>query len=455
MDISGATRNVVKILCAASRVGGDGMAFHAGSAQGRLESLRTRLVQREVQSLDEVNSTFADNGPGGNEICIVITPKAAQCFTLLQQVPSGPYVLWQSFGADQGGFLVPGGHWCWPGWRTVSHIVSKQLFTFNAKPKKCPTRDSVFVDVNLSINLSIASDYERVKAFVFGLGAERLDAYLLMQVEESIRTLVYGVTHDRVNDLRSEFANEMLSTLQSKLSKLGVDVQNVKVTDVALPVELQKRLESTTAFKTRIIEAQKNHEHKLQQLANGHEQKMAEIHQKYSIELQQLNAEVDRYEVSMDEKLSMATSERKVDIERALGSREVAATKAKGEIAVAQYDGRAQKDAVVSSAAIDSEKKVRDATVDAKKRVVEAVATEKLSKNLAEARTAEASAQGKYAEKTIKKKQFEHKMKMNQLDAKMASQGRFLFDSSNGGTDVLKSFVSIREDVKPSFMNRD
>ena len=61
---------------------------------------------------------------------------------------------------------------------------------------------------------------------------------------------------------------------------------------------------------------------------------------------------------------------------------------------------------------------------------------------MAEARTAEASAQGKYAEKTIKKKQFEHKMKMNQLDAEMASQGRFLFDSSNGGTDVLKSFVS-------------
>ena len=238
-------------------------AWTAGTTVGDLESLRTRLVQRSVSSLDEVASTFAHTGAYGNEICIVVTPEPACCFTFLTQVPSGPYTLWQVSGADQGSFLRPGGHWCWPAWYSVSHVVSKQVFTFNAKPKSCPTHDSVFVDVNLSINLAIANDFERVKEFVFRLGAERLDAYLYMQVEESIRTLVYGVTHDRVNDLRSEFASEMLSVLQSKLNPLGIDVQNVKVTDVALPKELQKRLESTTAFKTKIIEEQKNHEHKV------------------------------------------------------------------------------------------------------------------------------------------------------------------------------------------------
>jgi len=54
-----------------------------------------------------------------------------------------------------------------------------------------------------------------------------------------------------VNDLRSEFSGEMLRTLQSKVGPFGVDILNVKITDVALPRELQERLEKTTAFRTR------------------------------------------------------------------------------------------------------------------------------------------------------------------------------------------------------------
>ena len=57
--------------------------------------------------------------------------------------------------------------------------------------------------------------------------------------------------YDKVNDLRSEFSGEMLRTLQSKVGPFGVDILNVKITDVALPRELQERLEKTTAFRTR------------------------------------------------------------------------------------------------------------------------------------------------------------------------------------------------------------
>ena len=65
------------------------------------------------------------------------------------------------------------------------------------------------------------------------------------------------MTYDRVNDLRSDFAADMLRILQSKLTVMGVDVLNVKITDVALPQELQARLESTTSFGTRIAEQEK------------------------------------------------------------------------------------------------------------------------------------------------------------------------------------------------------
>jgi len=116
------------------------------------------------------------------------------------------------------------------------------------------------VDIDLSVALRIGPSFDRVQDFVFHMGAERLDAYLSFQVEESIRGLVYDVTHDRVNDLRSEFAADMLSVLQAKVERFGIEIVNVKVTDVALPRELQARLESTTAFKTRLTEEAKNHE---------------------------------------------------------------------------------------------------------------------------------------------------------------------------------------------------
>ena len=426
----------------------------AGSNEGNLESLRSRLVQRSVSSLDEVASTFADTGVYGNEICIVVTPEPACCFTMLTQVPSGCNTLWQVSGADQGSFLRPGGHWCWPAWYSISHMVSKQVFTFNAMPKSCPTRDSVFVDVNLSINLSIANDFERVKEFVFSLGAERLDAYLYMQVEESIRTLVYGVTHDRVNDLRSEFASEMLSVLQSKLNPLGVDVQNVKITDVALPKELQKRLESTTAFKTKITEEQKNHEHSMQQLANANEQKLAEINQKFNIQKTQFKAEYDRYEVSLQEEMSKAETERKVKLEEALGQREVAMTKAKGAIDVAIFDGRSKKDAFVSSAKIDADEFTRKASIKAKARLTEASAFEKMSKNLADARLEEAKASGQSAEETEEKKHFEQRTRLAELDARLAAKGRILVDAGSGGDKMLQSFMSVREALTTAEMKR-
>jgi regulator of protease activity HflC (stomatin/prohibitin superfamily) len=162
-------------------------------------------------------------------------------------------------GSNQGE-LKPGCHCCWPGWHRVSHLVSKQLVTYNHRPKSCPTSDFVFVDIDLSVALRIGPSFDRVQDFVFHMGAERLDAYLSFQVEESIRGLVYDVTHDRVNDLRSEFAADMLSVLQAKVERFGIEIVNVKVTDVALPRELQARLESTTAFKTRLTEEAKNHE---------------------------------------------------------------------------------------------------------------------------------------------------------------------------------------------------
>lgn len=424
------------------------MDYLAGNNSGNLESFRTKLVQRSVLTLDDVNRTFADTGPYGNEICIVITPDPACCCTMLTSIPSGPFVLSQTCGRDDGDFKAAGGNWCLPAYKHISHVVSRQVFTFNAKPKSCPTRDSVFVDINLSINLAVGNDYDRVKSFVYHLGAERLDAYLVMQVEESIRTLVYGVDHSRVNDLRSEFATEMLRTLSSKLTPLGIDVRNVKITDVSLPKELQNRLEATTAFKTKIKEEEKNHEHRLQQISNDNEQKLAGINQKYAIKQQQLRAEQDRYEVSMDEKLSIAESQRKVNLEYADGERNINITKIKGEIDAASFEGRANKERIISTASIGAEKNLRDASVKSKAEIIEASSVESLAKNKAEEIIAVAEAQGKSAQKMEKKKIYQQKMTLASHDGELAAKTRIMLEGEEGAK-LIDSLISVRSGLAP------
>ena len=67
------------------------------------------------------------------------------------------------------------------------------------------------VNVDLSLAFRIGPDAEAARKFVYRLGAHRFDELLSAETEEAIRGLVYSVTHDKVNDLREEFAVGMLS----------------------------------------------------------------------------------------------------------------------------------------------------------------------------------------------------------------------------------------------------
>ena len=246
-------------------------------SRGPQSTGRTRIVSKVLygSNYTKANRMFVERGKDGKEACIVVQPVAALCcpyefaicwFSPFISVPSGPVVLYQNWGRNAG-TLSPGCKPCWPGWRRISHLVSLQLVTYNHAPKKCPTRDHVFVDLDLSVTLKV--NKEQVSKFVFEMGAERLDAYLSFQVEESIRGLVYDVTHDRVNDMRGEFAEDMLAVLQTKVERFGVDIKAVKITNVALPNILQERLENTTSFKTRLTMQSKNHEHTIQTIVEA------------------------------------------------------------------------------------------------------------------------------------------------------------------------------------------
>lgn len=342
------------------------------------------------------------------------------------------------------GELRPGAHWCLPVWVGPTFVVSKQMIVYDARPKQCPTKDHVFVDVNVSINLKVKK--EMTEKFAFEMGAARLDKYLYFQIEESLRTLVYGVTHERVNDLKSEFANEMMLILQEKLSPYGVEISSVKVTDVALPVDLQKRLGQTTAFKTKIVEERKTHDYNLQQLNNEHDQKMKDVEQEFLLEEKQLLAKLERYTIEMDEKMAVAASDRNVTLEKAQGSKEVAVTEAKGDIEVAVYTGRMNKDELVTSTTIDEDRRVREAAQQAEAKVIDTRSKMNASKFKAQALEAEAEAQGVSAEQTAEKIRHEQRLRLAAIDAAIASKGRRVITGRDGKT-LMSGLVAVKHDL--------
>ena len=66
----------------------------------------TRLVQRQAE-LSRQDAVMLDTGYDGKETVLVVTPPNPGCCPItLMQIPSGPYVLHQRFGADQGFMTV-------------------------------------------------------------------------------------------------------------------------------------------------------------------------------------------------------------------------------------------------------------------------------------------------------------------------------------------------------------
>ena len=426
--------------------------MYAGGSDGVLQSTRTRLVARGVGTLSGAHAALESTGRNNNEVCMVVTPHfyADPCFYLgcclfapLLSVPSGKYVLWQRWGENKGQ-LTPGGHCCWPVCNHVSHIVSKSLVVYNAHSKLVPTKDNVFVDIDLSVNLRVGQTIEHAETFIYAMGPQRLAAYLNFQVEESIRELVYGVHHTQVNDLRSEFAGQVLETLKSKCARFGIEVVGVKLTNVKLPMELQQRLEKTTSFKTRIEEDAKEHQHNVLKLENAHALKTAEIVQQYAIQKQQIEAQALQYQIKMDERTAQCESERNVQCQQAHSATEVAVARARGEIGVAEHDGRASKEELVSSTRIGCERALREAQNTAAMQTKAAEATETAAVHLAKAREAEAEAQGTAAEKNAEKRLFEQRLKLADIDASIAARGRKMISGADGGK-LMKGFVRARD----------
>jgi len=404
----------------------------------------SRCVQRHIGSPTEAGQAF--NQVRGNEICLVAIPASAGdycggacCCLPLISVPSGYISLWQRWYKNMGK-IDPGVQLCWPFYKRVSHVISQATITYSAPSRSVPTADNVMVDLNLSLTFAIGPGVDEATDFVYKLGTTRFDEFLTNEVEEGIRGLVYSVTHDRVNDLREEFAQGMLANLSRKFMPYGVQIKNVKITESALPVGLAQMLEQTTTFRTRIAEVAKKHENALRVLQDEAAQQLETIVRTNHRREQDLTAQCARYEIEHKERVDeMAGTARVQEIE-AQSRMDVLIGQKKGDLQVAKAEGQKQAEVIIQQMKIECDK--RRVKVE-EKAMVEILASEakfKAAQNNAQSLVAEAEGENNSTAGLEVKRKYELEWKRLNVLEQLARTGR-RFVSGPSGQQMMREMV--------------
>ena len=415
----------------------------------------SKCVQQRIGDPTEAASVF--NKTVNNEIVLVAIPHSAAdnwcccCCVSMLNVPSGYFSLWQHWYQNQGS-IAPGVYMPWPisglclpspstcFWNRVSHVINAATITYSAPSRQVPTADNVMVDINLSLTFAIGPSIEEAEDFVYKLGTTRFDEFLTNEVEEGIRGLVYSVTHDRVNDLREEFAQGMLANLSRKFSPYGVQIKNVKITESALPRQLAQTLEQTTTFRTRIAEVAKKHENAIRVLQDEAAQQLETIVRTNHRREQDLTAQCARYEIEHKEKVDeMAGSARVQEIE-AQSRMDVLIGQKRGDLQVATAEGQKEAEVITQMSKIECDR--RKVKIE-EKAMVEILASEaklKAAQNNALALIAEAEAENNSTAGLETKRKYELEWKRLEVLEQLAAKGR-RFVSGPAGQAMIREMV--------------
>jgi len=407
---------------------------------GNFEGVQhSRCVQRRVGAPTDAAGAF--NESGHQDICLVVVPRSPALCCQFVSIPSGFFVLYQRWYANEGQ-LEPGFKACWPFWFRVSHVVNAATITYSAPSRQVPTADNVMVDINLSLTFNIGPSYEDAQLFVYLLGCTRFDEFLAAEVEEGIRGLVYSVTHDRVNDLREEFAQNMLASLSAKFRPFGVQIKNVKVTETRLPRILAESLEQTTTFRTRISEVAKKHENTIRVLQDEASQELEQVLRINSRRKQDLLAQCTRYEIEHKEIIDEMCGQARVQEMEAKSKMDVLIKQAQGNLEVATAEGQKEAEEIVRKMQIATQKRKVEIDMRVKTVTLESEGVVAKAENDAKSLIATAEAENNStAGLETKRKYMLEWQRLNIMEA-LAKDGR-RFVPGDLGKALLKDMVPI------------
>mmetsp|Transcript_11028 Transcript_11028/g.41070 ORF Transcript_11028/g.41070 Transcript_11028/m.41070 type:complete len:513 (-) Transcript_11028:1644-3182(-) len=228
----------------------------------------TYLIQIKSKNILNSNAIFGDPHPNGC-VPLVLVPRK-RCLRLYCVIPEGVTAIPMRWGKILGTW-EPGFH-PMPLGTSVGFVVTKSHIPFEYPVRSCPTIDCVMVKIEVLIVFTIADALK----FVLNLGPYKLTDLLSAFLEESIRSLGRSVFYDQVYDLRGKSMNAMIRSLRDKLLEpFGIDVDDITITNIQIPRDLQNSMQDETSYISKHRCKQKNHEYDISVLLNREQRHFA------------------------------------------------------------------------------------------------------------------------------------------------------------------------------------
>jgi len=401
--------------------------------------MKTNITQVNIGRARDAQGIF--NKPAGNDIPVVLVPADRYICSCTYTVPSGVSCISQRFGKDCDPVIngvmqltEPGFH-CKPAFTQVKYCVTKQACTYEAPVKCCPTVDNVMVDVELTLVFQIGPEPELVRNFVYKLGAVRFNEFLAGEIDEGMRQLVRGEKLENVLELRGSSqagVRRVLQTLNEKFNPFGVRFLRAAIKEVKLGKKLEKLMEETTNFRTKIKDIEKEHEVEMKQVRYDYEQKRAELDRDYDRRLQDIENDMTVALIDRKKMKISAESKKEVNITKADENRSVARQKAQADLDVSTMQGKQTNEALLAKVYAKSESDKIAADRDCKVRVAESEALVQVAENNAQALRTEATAEGNAAASLKTVREWELQMAKLEVSEMMARKSKIVIAGKNG-----------------------
>lgn len=333
---------------------------------------------------------------------------------------------------------------CSPAWTQVKYCVTKQACTYEAPVKSCPTKDNVMVDCELTLVFQIGPDPEEVRKFVYKLGAPRFNEFLSAAIDESIRQLVRGQRMENVRELRGSSQagiRTVMESLNKKFQPFGVTFTRAVIKDVRLGQKLENLLESTTNFRTKIRDCEKEHEVEMKKINYDYEQRRAELERRYELKIQDMENDQNVALIDRTKLRVAAESKREVNVVKAQEERAVALKQAQANLDVVTLQAQEQVAGLLGDVKARTEALKIASKRDAEVRIQESEALVDVAKKNAEALITEAKAEGNAAKQLKTVREWELQMAKLEVSEAMARKSRIVI-SGDVGDRLLESFCS-------------
>jgi regulator of protease activity HflC (stomatin/prohibitin superfamily) len=160
------------------------------------------------------------------------------------------------------------------------------------------------VTIDITLVFHVEDEEQKLRDFAFKLGPEGLDQMLQQIQQDSVRALVRQRTYDQVYDLMNVVHDDALSgtrkDLNTSLAEYGVVVSDLNITNVHLPEDMHKSMQTSTIY---------HNENEYAKLKQEHEVLLIDNDEKEKKEIQLMKEKLEQFEAERKNALAKEQAE--------------------------------------------------------------------------------------------------------------------------------------------------